>query len=102
MTGDRRRTLVGERLLRPTGLAVDYHKNDRVFWADSKLNVIESANADGSDRVAVTRSGDSSGCALNRPLDVPPTGHPPPRPPRPRHMFNHERIRVGLGKNLNR
>jgi len=59
MTGGERRTLVSERLLRPTGLALDYHKNHRVFWCDSKLNVIESINHDGSDRAVVARSGDS-------------------------------------------
>jgi len=59
MTGEERLTLVSERLLRPTGLAVDYYKNDRVFWCDSKLNVVESVNYDGSDRAVVARSGQS-------------------------------------------
>lgn len=57
MTGDERRSLVIERLLRPTGLTVDYYKNHRIFWCDSKLNVIESVNYDGSDRAMVARSG---------------------------------------------
>jgi len=58
MTGEDRRTLVSERLLRPTGLAIDYYKNHRVFWCDGKLNVIESVNYDGSDRAVIARSGE--------------------------------------------
>jgi len=60
MTGEQRRTLVSERLLRPTGLAIDYYKDHRVYWADSKLNVIESVNYDGTDRAFVARSGQST------------------------------------------
>jgi len=59
MNGEQRQPLVSDRLLRPTGLAIDYHKNDRVFWSDSKENVIESVNSDGSDRAIVIRSGEN-------------------------------------------
>ena len=61
MNGAGRRTLVSERLLRPSGLAIDYHKNSRVFWCDSKANVIESVNHDGTDRAVVATSGTASG-----------------------------------------
>jgi len=59
MTGEERRTLVSERLMRPAGLAIDYYKNHRLFWCDSKENVIESVNHDGTDRAFVVRSGES-------------------------------------------
>ena len=60
MTGEQRRAVVSERLLRPTGLTIDYYKNHRVFWCDSKQNVIESVNYDGTDRAVIVRSGESS------------------------------------------
>jgi len=59
MTGEERQTLVSERLVRPTGLAVDYYKNHRVYWCDTKENAIESVNHDGTDRAFVVRSGES-------------------------------------------
>ena len=59
MTGEERQTLVSERLVRPTGLAVDYYKNHRVYWCDTKENAIESVNHDGTDRAFVIRSGES-------------------------------------------
>lgn len=57
MNGEHREELVSTRLGRPTGLAIDDHMNDRVFWCDSKENLIESMNADGSDRVIVIGKG---------------------------------------------
>ena len=57
MDGSNRTVLVNERLGHPTGLTIDYWMDDRIFWCDSKQNVIESMNADGSDRVLIVRSG---------------------------------------------
>lgn len=57
MNGEHREELVSTRLGRPTGLTIDDHMNDRVFWCDSKENLIESMNADGSDRVIVIGKG---------------------------------------------
>jgi hypothetical protein len=60
MNGEHREELVATRLGRPTGLTIDDYMNDRVFWCDSKENLIESMNADGSDRVTVIGRGRSS------------------------------------------
>lgn len=57
MNGEHREELVSTRLGRPTGLTIDDHMNDRVFWCDSKENLIESMNADGSDRIIVIGKG---------------------------------------------
>lgn len=57
MTGENRTVLVNVRLVNPTGLTIDYHMGHRVYWCDSKENLIESMNPDGSDRVVVVRSG---------------------------------------------
>ncbi|KAL3854471.1 hypothetical protein ACJMK2_013739, partial [Sinanodonta woodiana] len=57
MSGENRKVLVSTRLGRPAGLTIDYWMNDRVFWCDSKENLLESMNWDGSDRVLVTSTG---------------------------------------------
>ena len=57
MTGEKRVTLVNTGLGQPTGLTIDYHMKSRVYWCDSKENVIESMNYDGTDRSVVVRSG---------------------------------------------
>ncbi|GFR87432.1 low-density lipoprotein receptor-related protein 2-like [Elysia marginata] len=54
MTGARREVLVSERLGVPSGLAIDHYMGGRVFWCDSKENLIESMKPDGTDRVIVT------------------------------------------------
>ena len=54
MTGAWRQVLVSERLGLPSGLAIDHYMGGRVFWCDSKENIIESINPDGTDRVIVT------------------------------------------------
>uniref|UniRef100_T1IUN7 EGF-like domain-containing protein n=1 Tax=Strigamia maritima TaxID=126957 RepID=T1IUN7_STRMM len=51
MDGTKRKVLVSERLASPTGITVDYAMRNRIFWSDSKLNVIESVNWEGSDRM---------------------------------------------------
>ena len=56
MTGARREVLVSERLGVPSGIAVDHYMGGRVFWCDSKENLIESIKPDGTDRVIVTAS----------------------------------------------
>lgn len=57
MTGANRAVLVSTNLRSPTGLAVDYYMSHRIFWCDSKENVIESMKPDGTDRVIVVKSG---------------------------------------------
>ncbi|CAH1165542.1 unnamed protein product [Phyllotreta striolata] len=49
MDGYKRRILVSNGVLWPTGLAVD-HGTDRLYWADPKTSTIESVLFDGSDR----------------------------------------------------
>ena len=53
MNGEHRTVLISTRLWRPTALTVDNLMYDRIYWTDSKENLIESMKWDGSDRVAV-------------------------------------------------
>ncbi|KAM9189054.1 LOW QUALITY PROTEIN: low-density lipoprotein receptor-related protein 2 [Mergus octosetaceus] len=53
MDGQQRQTLVSEDLGWPTGLSIDYLNNDRIYWSDSKENIIESMRPDGTDRTVV-------------------------------------------------
>ncbi|OQV14980.1 Low-density lipoprotein receptor-related protein 2 [Hypsibius exemplaris] len=55
MDGSNGRVVVGDRLGHPTGIAIDFYQNGRIYWSDSKGNVIESANFDGSDRRVIIR-----------------------------------------------
>ena len=59
MDGQHREVLVSKRLGRPTGLTIDDHMADRVFWCDDKENLIESMKPDGTDRVVVVGKGKS-------------------------------------------
>lgn len=53
MDASKRRIIVNEKLGYPAGLVIDYEAGDRLYWCDTKLNTIESAKPDGSDRVIV-------------------------------------------------
>ncbi|KAM7407483.1 hypothetical protein PAMA_003284 [Pampus argenteus] len=58
MDGQHREVLVNEEDLGwPTGLALDYLNGNRIYWCDSKENIIESMKPDGTDRNIVI-SGD--------------------------------------------
>ncbi|XP_035811393.2 low-density lipoprotein receptor-related protein 2a isoform X1 [Amphiprion ocellaris] len=58
MDGQHREVLVREEDLGwPTGLALDYLNGNRIYWCDSKENIIESMKPDGTDRKIVI-SGD--------------------------------------------
>uniref|UniRef100_A0A3Q2Q3X8 Low-density lipoprotein receptor-related protein 2 n=1 Tax=Fundulus heteroclitus TaxID=8078 RepID=A0A3Q2Q3X8_FUNHE len=58
MDGQHREVLVKEEDLGwPTGLALDYVNENRIYWCDSKENIIESMKPDGTDRKIVI-SGD--------------------------------------------
>ncbi|CAG5865572.1 unnamed protein product [Menidia menidia] len=58
MDGRHRQVLVREEDLGwPTGLALDYVNGNRIYWCDSKENIIESMKPDGTDRKIVI-SGD--------------------------------------------
>ncbi|XP_059822369.1 low-density lipoprotein receptor-related protein 2a isoform X1 [Hypanus sabinus] len=54
MNGEQRQVLVDSELGLPTGLTIDYLNGDRVYWSDSKENLIESMKFDGTDRIQVT------------------------------------------------
>lgn len=53
MDGTNRMSIVTESVFWPNGLTVDYTA-DRIYWADAKHHVIESAKLDGSDRRKVS------------------------------------------------
>lgn len=50
MNGEHRSVLVSENLGWPNGLSIDYLNDDRVYWSDSKEDVIEAIKYDGTDR----------------------------------------------------
>uniref|UniRef100_A0A2C9KAN0 EGF-like domain-containing protein n=1 Tax=Biomphalaria glabrata TaxID=6526 RepID=A0A2C9KAN0_BIOGL len=54
MNGEMRTVLVSTKLSYPSGLAIDYYMDNRIYWCDSKENLIESMKPDGTDRVIVT------------------------------------------------
>lgn len=56
MDGSNRKSIVTESVFWPNGLTVDYTSN-RLFWADAKHKVIETANFDGSERKKVISRG---------------------------------------------
>lgn len=49
MNGEGRKTIIDKSVQWPNGIAIDLVA-DRIFWVDAKLNVISSANLDGSER----------------------------------------------------
>ena len=57
MDGQHRQVLLDEDLGWPTGLALDYLNGDRIYWCDSKENIIESMKPDGSERKIVMSGG---------------------------------------------
>ncbi|XP_067405392.1 low-density lipoprotein receptor-related protein 2 isoform X6 [Emydura macquarii macquarii] len=65
MDGQQRQTLVSEDLGWPTGLSIDYLNNDRLYWSDSKENIIESMRPDGTDRTTVLHGEVSSPYSLD-------------------------------------
>lgn len=58
MDGDRRKQLVSDRIGQPIALTIDYSMQHVLYWADSKLNTIESIEQDGSNRKIILK-GDS-------------------------------------------
>lgn len=53
MDGSKRKVLVNEKLGFPSGIVIDTYQKNRIYWADSKQNIIESISIDGGDRVTV-------------------------------------------------
>ena len=56
MDGSDRKKIIDTSLFWPNGLTIDYASN-RLFWADAKHHVIESADLDGSNRKTVIDRG---------------------------------------------
>lgn len=54
MDGSERMALVTEGIFWPNALTIDYSAS-RLYWADAKHHVIESANFDGTNRKKVIR-----------------------------------------------
>ncbi len=54
MNGEFKKILVNENLVQPSSLAIDYFMNSRLYWSDTKQNIIESINIDGTDRTKLT------------------------------------------------
>lgn len=52
MDGSDRQTIVVDGVFWPNGLTIDYAAG-RIYWADAKHHVIESAHLDGTDRKKV-------------------------------------------------
>lgn len=57
MNGEHRSVLVSENLGWPNGLSIDYLNDDRVYWSDSKEDVIEAIKYDGTDRRLIINEG---------------------------------------------
>lgn len=55
LDGTHRKLVVGDKLETPTGIAIDYAGNHRIYFSDPKANSIESVNPDGSDRTLVLK-----------------------------------------------
>lgn len=55
MDGTHRKMVVTEKIETPSGLTIDYDGGHRLYWSDSKANVIESVNPDGTDRTVIIR-----------------------------------------------
>lgn len=57
LDGNKRHTLITEKIRHPTGLSIDFAKEHTLYWVDTKLNIIESMKQDGSNRVVVLKGG---------------------------------------------
>lgn len=57
LSGENPKVLVNTQLGMPTSLAIDFFKDNRLYWCDEKNNFIESINYDGSDRVRIHHNG---------------------------------------------
>ena len=56
MDGVQRLVIADKSLFWPNGLAIDY-AGGRIYWADAKHHVIESASLDGQDRKIIIEGG---------------------------------------------
>ena len=66
MDGSKRRAIVTTRIRVPEAITIDYSQDHMIYWADSKLNLIEIMNHDGEQRHVIMAG--SNGGFLRRPL----------------------------------
>jgi low density lipoprotein-related protein 2 len=64
MNGENIKIIVENSLDSPSGIAIDYFINNRIYWSDSKLKIIESINIDGTDRMKIIHS------SMNHPISI--------------------------------
>jgi low density lipoprotein-related protein 2 len=65
MDGSKRKQLVIEAIRHPAGVTIDYAQDHRIYWVDTKLNIIESIKPDGSLRKTVIQ-----GESLRHPISL--------------------------------
>ena len=65
MDGTRQKIIVSERIERPEALAIDFYMNNMLYWADAKLNLIESMTNEGQRRTIIAQ-----GAYLARPRSI--------------------------------
>lgn len=68
MDGSKRWTLTSSAMRSPCGLTIDFnHMERRIYFADTKLNRIESIRPDGSDRTLVISGTEN---LVNQPISL--------------------------------
>lgn len=55
MDGGRRKPLIVDGIRHPAGITIDYDQEHRIYWVDTKLNIIESVKPDGALRKVILR-----------------------------------------------
>ena len=57
MDGSDRQTVIGDNLLQPNGITIDY-ESLKIYWCDSGFELIEYANLDGTGRMVLSQDVD--------------------------------------------
>lgn len=60
MNGESSQKVITDGLIQPRGLTVDFGNDDRVFWVDFKLNILQGMLFDGSNRKTLMSGGKES------------------------------------------
>ena len=59
MDGSGRQTVIGDNLLQPNGITIDY-ESLKIYWCDSGFDLIEYANLDGTGRMVLSQDVDGA------------------------------------------